>query len=95
MKNTLKKKTVPSAEAIARRADQGEDVSGFFTGKGRMMAPVQRVNVDFAVPMLAELDEAAQALNVSRQALIKTMLRQALDRHYMARNAGNGLRREL
>ena len=87
MKNTLRKKTPPSAEAIARRAEQGEDISVFFTGTGKMMPPVQRVNVDFTAPMLAELDEAARALNISRQALIKTMLRQALDQHYLARSA--------
>jgi hypothetical protein len=36
----------PSAEAIAVLADQGKDVSGFFTGKGKMVQPSQRVNVD-------------------------------------------------
>ncbi|MGA2905871.1 MAG: hypothetical protein ABSD98_18755 [Candidatus Korobacteraceae bacterium] len=51
-----------------------------------MMSPIQRVNVDFTVPMLSELD-AAKELNISRQALIKTLLRQALDRRYLARNA--------
>jgi len=39
-----------SAEAIARIADRGEDISRFFTGKGKMMPPIQRVNVDFTVP---------------------------------------------
>jgi hypothetical protein len=48
-----------SAEAIARRSDRGEDVSVFFTNSGRMMPPIQRVNVDFAGPMLSELDDAA------------------------------------
>jgi metal-responsive CopG/Arc/MetJ family transcriptional regulator len=46
------------------------------------------VNVDFAAAMLNELDETAKALNISRQALIKTLVRQALDQHYVARNAG-------
>ena len=76
-----------SAEAIARRADRGEDVSRFFTNRGRMMPPIQRVNVDFALPMLEELDSAAEELNVSRQAVIKTLLRQALDNHYLAKSA--------
>lgn len=89
MKTTPRTKT--SAETIARKAEKGEDISSFFTGTGRMVAPVQRVNVDFAAPMLNELDEVAQALNISRQALIKTMLRQALDQHYMARNAGQAI----
>jgi metal-responsive CopG/Arc/MetJ family transcriptional regulator len=51
------------------------------------MPPIQRVNVDFALPMLQELDEAARQLNISRQAVIKTLLRQALDQQHMARRA--------
>ena len=56
-----------------------------------MMGPIQRVNVDFASPMLAELDKAAEDLNVSRQAVIKSLLRQALDQHYLAASAGTSL----
>jgi hypothetical protein len=51
-----------------------------------MMGPIQ--NVDFASPMLAELDTAAKELNVSCQAVIKTLIRQALDHHYLARARG-------
>ena len=76
-----------SAEVIARRADRGENVSGFFTNSGRMMEPIRRVNVDFASPMLRELDRAAQELNISRQAVIKTLIRQALDQRDLARSA--------
>ncbi|MGH9620981.1 MAG: ribbon-helix-helix protein, CopG family [Bryobacteraceae bacterium] len=47
-----------------------------------MMGSIQRVNVDFSLPMLEELDNAAAELNVSRQAVIKTLVRQALDQHY-------------
>jgi len=47
MKNTRKPKPL-SAERIARLADNGRDVSRFFTNKGRMMGPIQRVNVDLA-----------------------------------------------
>jgi hypothetical protein len=43
--------------------------------------------------MLSELDAAAKELNISRQALIKTLVRQALDQHYVARNAGLASRR--
>jgi hypothetical protein len=50
-----------SAKAIARRADRGEDVSGFFTNSGRMMLPIQRVNVEFSSPMLSELDDAEKS----------------------------------
>ncbi len=73
-----------AAETIARLADKGKDVSRFFTNSGHMMGPIQRVNVDFASPMLDELDNAAKELNISRQAVIKTLIRQALDQHYLA-----------
>lgn len=84
MKSTRKQKRPVSAENIARLADKGQDVSRFFTNTGHMMGPIQRVNVDFASPMLDELDNAAKELNISRQAVIKTLIRQALDQHYLA-----------
>jgi hypothetical protein len=93
MKSTHSRKRPVAAEEIANLADKGENVSRFFTGKGRMMTPVQRVNVDFAAPMLSELDEVAKELNISRQALIKTLVRQAMDNHYVARNARQSSKR--
>jgi hypothetical protein len=84
MKSTDKRKKALPAEAIARLADRGKDVSSHFTNAGRMMGSIQRVNVDFAYPMLEELDDAAKELNISRQAVIKTLIRQALDQHYLA-----------
>ena len=83
MKSTRRQKKPVSAENIARLADKGKDVSRFFTNAGHMMDPIQRVNVDFASPMLDELDSAAKELNISRQAVIKTLMRQALDQHYL------------
>lgn len=82
MKKASKKR--PSADQMARSAERGEDVTRFFSGKGRMMPPlprpdVQRVNVDFTTDMLSELDAEAKRLNISRQAVIKTMLGRALD----------------
>jgi hypothetical protein len=68
-------------------ADAGENVTRFFSGKGRMMPPlqsVQRVNVDFTASMLQELDREAAGLNISRQAVIKTLVRRALDERYVA-----------
>ena len=87
MKTTRKSRKAVSAEAIARRADRGENISRFFTNSGHMHEPIQRVNVDFAAPMLRELDNAAKELNISRQAVIKTLLRQALDQRSLAREA--------
>jgi hypothetical protein len=83
MKSTRKKAKPVSPEAIARLADQGKDVSRFFSNSGRMMEPIQRVNVDLTTTMLKELDAAAKELNISRQAVIKTLLRQGLDRQYL------------
>ena len=85
MKKTRTRKNPASAESIARLAEKGKDISSFFTNKGQMMRPIQRVNVDFSAGLLQELDDAAEQLNISRQAVIKTLIRQALDQHYLAR----------
>jgi hypothetical protein len=87
MKPTRNSKKAPSAESIARMADRGEDVSRFFTNRGKMMHPIQRVNVDFTASMLRELDHVAAELNVSRQAVIKALVRHALDQHHLAQGA--------
>ncbi len=91
MKRIRKTPKRTAAETIARLADKGKDVSRFFTNSGRMMEPIQRVNVDFTAAMLKELDGAAQELNISRQAVIKTLVRQGLDRHYFAKSRGQKL----
>jgi len=93
MENTRRRRKPVSAEAIARLADEGKDVSRFFTNKGRMMGPIQRVNVDLASGMLEELDRAAKELNISRQAVIKTLIRQALDQQYLARRGAASVKR--
>ena len=87
MKKRPKTKRKVSAAAIATMADSGKDVTRFFTGKGRMVQPIQRVNVDLTAEMLGELDSVSERLNISRQAVIKTLVRQALDQHYLAQNA--------
>jgi len=85
MKSTHKTKTVPTAEQIAHLADKGEDISKHFTNHGKMMPAIRRVNVDFAENMLRELDSLVREMNVSRQAVIKSILRQGLDQHYLAK----------
>jgi len=76
------------AELIAEMADQGEDISAHFTNHFTVVKPaVQRVNVDFTALMLTELDREAETLNISRQAVIKTMVRESLDRRYLAQQA--------
>ena len=84
MKNTAAKSRL-SADEIAEKAMAGVDVSQFFSNKGEMKPAIQRVNVDFSVDMLNELDALARELNVSRQAVIKTYLRHSLDQHSLAK----------
>lgn len=67
-----------SADEIAERASRGEDISAFFTNKFVVVRPVKRVSIDLTQGMLRELDARAARLNVSRQAVIKTLLAQAL-----------------
>ena len=44
-------------------------------------------HLDIPHPMLDELDQMASELNISRQAVIKMMLRRALDEHYLAKKS--------
>ncbi|MCK5509086.1 MAG: hypothetical protein KAI50_11295 [Desulfobacterales bacterium] len=85
MRFKFDKKKSPSADEIAELAMKGDDVSKFFTNEGEMMPPIKRVNVDFTLDMLNELDDIAKKMNISRQAMIKSYLRQALDQHYLAK----------
>jgi hypothetical protein len=79
MPNKPKPKISP--DEIAERATRGEDISSFFTNNFTVVRPVRRINVDLTQGMLSELDARAARLNVSRQAVIKTLLRQALDQN--------------
>jgi hypothetical protein len=95
MKKMSRKKNPVSAEAIARMADNSKDVSRFFTNTGQMRKPIQRVNVDFTAGMLEELESTAKELNISRQAVIKTLIRQALDQRQTARGSRRRAGRNL
>ena len=67
-----------TADEIAEMASRGQDVSAYFTNKFTVVKPVHRVNVDLTEGMLRKLDERAARLNISRQAVIKTLLERAL-----------------
>jgi hypothetical protein len=83
MKKAIDKRT---ADEIAQMAEEGKDITKYFTNTGKMRKSIQRVNVDFTVEMLHELDDVASELNISRQAVIKTYLRQSLDQHRLAKS---------
>ena len=66
------------ADQIAEMGTRGEDVSRFFTNDFTVVRPVRRVSVDLTPRMLRELDAKAARWNVSRQTVIKMLLKQAL-----------------
>jgi hypothetical protein len=76
---SIKRKVSEDIEAIAERADRGEDVSTSFTNRH---VAKQRVNIDFPLELLRQIDSECQRVGVTRQAWIKMVcderLRQAL-----------------
>ena len=82
-----KSKSLPTAEQIAEMATRGENVSAFFSNKFTVVRPVHRVNVDLTHGMLRDLDARAARLNVSRQAVIKTLLQRAIDQEHPPRRS--------
>ena len=64
-----------AAEGLDRKFDAGEDISEYLDfDNTRPLNREKRVNVDPSVWMLNALDREAERLNISRQAVIKTML---------------------
>jgi hypothetical protein len=67
-KKQAKQNTTPDIEAIAERAERGEDVSGYFTGEHLAK---QFVQVDFPLKLLRAIDAECRQIGVTRQAWIK------------------------
>jgi len=84
-----KSKAKSTAEKIAEKASRGEDISAYFTNKFTVVRPVKRVRVDLTKGTLRELDALAARLNISRQAVIKTLLGRALSEEH-PRKPGSG-----
>ena len=80
------KQTTPTADQIAEMATRGVDVSAHFTNKFTVVRPVRRVNVDLTQGPLRELDARAARLNISRQAVIKTLLGRALSEEQLTKS---------
>ena len=78
-KKSTKRTVSADIEAIAERAERGEDVSAHFTNRH---VAKQRVNIDFPLELLREIDAECQRVGVTRQAWIKMIcderLRQVL-----------------
>ena len=84
----MKKKSATStsktliATALDAKHDSGVDLSAHMdlASARRPGREVQRVNVDFPVELLQEIDRRARRLGVTRQAFIKVRLADSLDR---------------
>ena len=61
-------KPIDDIEAIAERAERGEDISAHFTNRH---VAKQRVNIDFPLDLLRQIDEECQRVGITRQAWIK------------------------
>ena len=60
-----KPEQVEDIEAIAERAERGEDISAHFTQQYRAK---QRVNIDFPLALLRDIDAECERIGVTRQA---------------------------
>lgn len=86
-----------SIEELEQKIEAGEEVVDLYfdstttrVGTPRPMTSRRRQDIvttslDIPSPMLDELNQMASELNISRQAVIKMMLRRALDEHYLAK----------
>jgi len=87
-----------SIEELEGKIEAGEEVVDLYfdstttrVGMPRQMTSRRRqdivtTNLEIPSPMLDELDKMATELDISRQAVIKMMLRRALDEHYLDKN---------
>ena len=88
-----------STEELEQKVEAGEEVIDHYfdskatrVGTPRQMTSRRRqdlVTTNLEIPrlMLDELDRLADELNISSQAVIKMMLRRALDEHYLAKKS--------
>ena len=77
----LAKKNI-TAQEFDKKFDAGEDLTEFLETKSvKVNRRIQRVNIDFPVAFLKELDEKAEKIGVARTALIKMWLADYLKQH--------------
>ncbi|MBD2185881.1 CopG family transcriptional regulator [Planktothrix sp. FACHB-1355] len=88
-----------SIEELEQKIEAGEEVIDRYfdatttrVGTRRQMSSRRRqdlvtTNLEIPTPMLNEFDQMANELKISREAVIKMMLRRALDEHYLAKKS--------
>lgn len=76
MQNTI------SAEEFDRRFDAGEDISEHVDWENaQRVNKTRRVNVDFPAWMVKAMDREAGRIGITRQALIKVVMAERLDKN--------------
>ncbi len=70
------------AKELDRKFDEGEDISKYldFSQAKRVTQAQKRVNVDFPIWMIHQLDREAQRLGVPRQSIIKMWIAERLQK---------------
>lgn len=74
-------------EEIAEKAERGEDVSQYFTGKH---IAKQRVNIDFPLSLLRKIDMECKRVGVTRQSWIKMTCAEKLQQIQRSRKGKTG-----
>jgi len=75
-----KSKKLISSKGFDKKFDSGSDMTDFLdTSKAKVTKKVKRVNVDFPIFLLAEIDKEARRVGVARTALIKLWLAEKLE----------------
>jgi hypothetical protein len=67
MKRTSKTKRAVPAESIARLADNGKDISSYFTNRGKIMPPLESVTIDVNRAVSDQITAASQKLGDYRE----------------------------
>jgi hypothetical protein len=69
MKRASKTKSTVSAESLARLAEKGQDISTYFTNKGKVMPPLEKSEIgsDKKLEEFSELAREIQETDLTRQ----------------------------
>jgi hypothetical protein len=88
----MKKKI--TTEEVEEKVNNGEEIiDKYFDAKNasfgrpkklKLRQKIIKTNLDITENLANELDEMAENLNISRQAVIKMMIRKSLDEHYLS-----------
>jgi hypothetical protein len=81
-----------SADEIADLASKGKDVTGYMKNmkigfNADRIEKIRRTSLDLGPDLMEEIDTISNELNVSRQALIKVVMKEYIIRYKLAKSA--------